>query len=166
MCAPPCRLRPHTTPPPHPTTTTVSTVSLVAMFLLLISEFVYYRSPSTETHLVVDTTPAEDIKVAVQCHVTFFHAPCPSIQVHFRDHKGVEVGDANLIATRVPWFGGEDGHPGGMGTEEGEGDGCSVAVTVLVPKVCWWAVALSWRHPSTAARPPACLPVCLPSFFP
>ncbi len=59
----------------------MSSVSVVAMLLLLVSEFSYYRAPVIETHLAVDTTPTEDLKVAVETHLTFFHAPCNNIQV-------------------------------------------------------------------------------------
>ena len=103
------------------------------MVLLLLSEFSYYRTTLTETHLVVDTSSA-DVDTVVDTHITFFHATCASIDVHFRDHKGKEVDDAHIIATRVPWFGDETGHA----RREGEGDdgnGCSIATTIVVPKV-------------------------------
>ena len=113
------------------------------MLLLLLSEFSYYRTTRTETHLKVDTNPVEDLDVIVDTHVTFFHATCANIQVHFRDHKGKEVDDASIVATRVPWFGDETGHAK-RADETEEGNGCSIATTITVPKVhsaLWVAVA-------------------------
>jgi hypothetical protein len=47
------------------------------MLLLLMSEFSYYRTTYTETHLAVDTAMAssDDESIIVDTHITFFHAP-------------------------------------------------------------------------------------------
>ena len=112
----------------------VSSASVILMLLLLVSEFSYYNSTRTTTHLAVDTATDEDVSVVVDAHVTFFHATCGSIDVHFRDHKGKEVDDAHIVATRLAWFGDADGHS--KRPDEGEdGNGCSIATTIAVPKV-------------------------------
>jgi len=112
----------------------VSSVSVVVMLLLLVSEFSFYRTTRTETHLAVDTGNAEDVSVIVDTHITFFHAQCANVQVRYRDHKGTEVDDARIITTRVPWVGDEDGRAV-PNAAESDSNGCSVATTISVPKI-------------------------------
>ncbi len=115
-------------------TVAVSSVSVVAMLLLLGSEFMFYRTTRTETHLAVDTS-SEDATVVVDTHITFFDTRCSELVVNFHDHKGKEVDDASIVATRLPWVGDETGRAV-KDLDEKDSNGCSIATAITVPKVC------------------------------
>mmetsp|Transcript_21865 Transcript_21865/g.72429 ORF Transcript_21865/g.72429 Transcript_21865/m.72429 type:complete len:407 (-) Transcript_21865:1016-2236(-) len=78
----------------------VSVVSLSIIFLLVISEFYAYLTPTTTDHLYVDTSRGERIRVNL--NLTFPNMPCAGMSLVAMDVAGEQQIDvvSNIIKTR------------------------------------------------------------------
>jgi Endoplasmic reticulum vesicle transporter/Endoplasmic Reticulum-Golgi Intermediate Compartment (ERGIC) len=79
----------------------LSTVSVILMVWLLISEFSYFRSTRVEEHLIVDRAPGRRI-VEVSLEIDFFGVPCKDAELRLEDSKGAPLDDVHISVSHVP----------------------------------------------------------------
>ena len=107
----------------------LTVVSGILMVYLFISEFVFYRTTSTNNHLFVDTSymkGAPQKKVDINIDVFFTHMACDKVHVDVHDEKGDHQVDIHNGVTSTP-----------------EENGCRITGTIHVNKLkgsCQFAV--------------------------